>query len=149
MNNEKDCGTERNRGFALVMAIFLVIGLETVIAGAMLNMMRLQREAQRSADEMRLSWAADAAVERTIKLLSDYITLEKKYPDILRGDLVIGGNGQNADNRDVAAFLLTWFNSLKQTYPHTLSDVSTSAIRSEEHTPELQSLAYLLSLLPL
>ena len=127
MNNEKDCGTERNRGFALVMAIFLVIGLETVIAGAMLNMMRLQREAQRSADEMKLSWAAEAVVERTIKLLSDYVTLKKQYPNDLDGNVVIGGDDAHlviGDEPSFAAYLHSWFESLKPIYSGTLSDIS-------------------------
>ena len=53
--------SKKSRGFALLFAIFMTIGLETVIAGTMFGMMRFQREAQHHADEMRISWAAEAA----------------------------------------------------------------------------------------
>ena len=136
----------KNRaGFALVMAIFLVIGLETVIAGAMLNMMRLQREAQRSADEMRISWIADAVMERTVKLLLDYIEkTEGEFPDRIitevNGEKIVIGGADNASanavtggvHQDFDDYIVSWYeNALrnKSEYSPALSQISISDVK--------------------
>jgi hypothetical protein len=106
------------RGFALIFSIFLVVGLEAVMTGGVFNMMRLQREVQRTADEMRLHWAADAVVERAIKLLSDHIGETGGFPDL------------NMSGASFQGELSSWFSALKNpnSYHETLSDVSISAL---------------------
>jgi hypothetical protein len=129
-----------NHGYAsIVFTIFLVVGLETVIAGSLFNMMRLQREAQRSADEMRISWVAEAAAERAIKLVHDCTKLTGAFPDpdpdskiVLCG---ISTAANLTDGKKFDEFLVHWYrNTLKQNpdYESTLSNIDISKVEIKE-----------------
>lgn len=127
------------KGFALVVAIFLVIGLETVIAGSILGMMRFQRNTQRSADEMKISWAAEAVLERTVKLLHDYVDkTEGEFPDKIVTDrdgtqLVIGGLNPSAGIEGTFEdFIISWYNTAlknRTEYSGALSHVAISDVK--------------------
>src|SRR3990167_10700163 len=88
-----------HRGFAVVFAVFLVVGLETVIAGSMLDMMRHHRQIQREAHRIQVKWAAEGIVDRALKLFNDYMQTKggqflnvSTGPMPNRGKVVLGNN---------------------------------------------------------
>ena len=128
-----------NRGFALVFSIFLVAILGAGMTSGMYGMMRFQREVQHAADEMRLNWAAEAIVERTIKLLSDYIGVTGEFPDhvtqTIEGEWVVVGSTRSPETvpggADFSGFLQGWYLSQMKSnpaYSEALSRVSISRV---------------------
>ena len=105
-----------HRGFAVVFAVFLVVGLETVIAGSMLDMMRHHRQIQREAHRIQVKWAAEGIVDRALKLFNDYMqTKGGQFPNVStgpmpnRGKVVLGNNSQITDNKTFSRFLNEWY----------------------------------------
>lgn len=127
---------QKNRGFALILAIFFSVALQGGLTSGMYNMMRLQRQAQHTADEMRLNWVAEAVLERAIKLLSDHVSAEGAFPNrdhLGRVQFAIENapfgslNASLTESQSYEAYLTSWFDSLASIYPQTLSDISVSA----------------------
>ena len=105
---------ELHRGFAMVFAIFLVVGLETVIAGNMFNMMRHHRQVQRQVHRTQLVWVGDGIIDRAIKLFRDYLITQPdpEFPnvDIAGGRTIVrGDNSRVTDGRTFSQFLKGWY----------------------------------------
>src|SRR3989338_8397207 len=101
------------QGFALIFAIFLAVGLETVVAGNMVNMMRFQREMQRASDQKRLTWAGEGLIERALKYFQEYLGTYGKFPEtegMEGGDKIV----MWADGETFAAHVNQWWNKSRQ-----------------------------------
>ncbi|MBI4372744.1 MAG: hypothetical protein HY585_03340, partial [Candidatus Omnitrophica bacterium] len=71
---------KKRGGFALVFSIFLVVGLQTIIAGNMVGMMRHSREVQRVVDHTKVFWVAESGIDRTIHEIRTYLATYGELP---------------------------------------------------------------------
>src|SRR3989338_5266214 len=108
-------GAERSQGsFALIFAVFLVVGFETVIAGNMFHMMGHQRQVQRQVHHMKVVWTGDAIMERTNELLEGYVRTEDRFPNV-EAALPDGSSNVLGDDSDVTGqhtfsqFIENWY----------------------------------------
>ena len=96
---------QNKNGSVLILAIFFVIALMTVIPGAMLQMGRNSREVQRYVDHVPLSLVSDSIGERAIKLISDFVIQNSRFPSA-------AGNGkitETVGGKTFEQFLLDWY----------------------------------------
>lgn len=72
---------KRNQsGFALLMALFVMLGVTAVISASLLNMSRHGRDTQRTGDKIRANWAAEAVLEIGIDRIQNYISTHNRFP---------------------------------------------------------------------
>ena len=102
------------RSFALVFAIFLVVGLETVIAGNMFNMMRHHRQIERQVHRTQALWAAEAIGDRTLRLFAAYIRTEDRFPNVGWGlpnhpRIVLGNDSDVTERMTFSQYITKWY----------------------------------------
>ncbi|OGX03408.1 MAG: hypothetical protein A3G87_09120 [Omnitrophica bacterium RIFCSPLOWO2_12_FULL_50_11] len=130
-------GAERSQGsFALIFAVFLVVGFETVIAGNMFHMMGHQRQVQRQVHHMKVVWTGDAIMERTNELLEGYVRTEDRFPNV-EAALPDGSSNVLGDDSDVTGqhtfsqFIENWYEGTPFPGTSTASIASGFKYRSE------------------
>lgn len=97
------------RGFALVLALFLAIGLETAAVGGLLYTMQSARENYRATGGIRLASSAEAVVDRSLRLFRDYLISKKTYPNTDVNLKVLGNDWADIGNQTFSDWLASWF----------------------------------------
>lgn len=70
------------KGFAMILVLFLAVIFSTVIAGDFLSLTRHQRSVQLSSDRVRNSWVNEALLDYTLRLFSQFVKTKGAYPDV-------------------------------------------------------------------
>ncbi len=100
------------KGFAIILMFFLVIAISLVLAGNFISLGMQQRTIQRTADRIRLAWAAEAVIDRTFKVFNDYVRANG-FPSAeadASGDLVVYEESEGSKVL-FQKNLETWFDS--------------------------------------
>ncbi|MFZ5802590.1 MAG: hypothetical protein ACOY3K_05730 [Candidatus Omnitrophota bacterium] len=108
---------KKDRGFALVLTLALVVGISAVVAGSMLNAARSQKQIWRQNLQIKMEWSANAIIDRGIKLFRDYIVLTSAYPPKADDQRVRGAKeveGESAPDY-FDAYLVAWWEELMAT----------------------------------
>lgn len=120
----------RNRGFALVFAIFLAVGLETVLAGNIFNALRWQRDAAEQTARITMGSVADGVINRAIELIQSYVVTYGNFPPTVT---VAGREEADSDHIEFAAggqfsqFLYEWYaasGGFQDQFPGVLDNIT-------------------------
>ena len=105
---------KNQRGFALIFTLFLVIGITALAAGMFLSVSRHHRSVERNIDRTQTDFAAQAVIDKGIKLANDYRQITGDYPVVdTIGKEASGANEVEGSIELFKDYLSDWFNGLK------------------------------------
>ncbi len=69
------------KGFALAMVLFLIVGIAAIITGVFLNASRHQRDAGRGINSVNAHWVAESLLDAGVAELNRFVSSESRMPE--------------------------------------------------------------------